>query len=251
MSASTLPEGARGDIQPAMQRRLAQLHSAMGSEANAPVPICAGIDAQTRPSDGGTTTGSHDAPKKPWTARPMLLMGGLLLLGLVTAALSQRQSVASETAEQPPVAAPQTTRGTPAALVPAALVPATTPSQDDAIRDTLERWRLDWSRRDVPAYLAHYSDRFEPAEGIARAEWEAKRRQAILQRPAIRVEVADLSIDYPNEQEARVRFRQTYLSGRYQENAQPKTLRLLREDGGWRIAGEWQGAGPVETLRKP
>jgi hypothetical protein len=138
-------------------------------------------------------------------------------------------------------------------LAPAAVTPApvAAPSEDNAIRDTVERWRLDWSRRDVPAYLAHYSDRFEPAEGIARAEWEAKRRQAILQRPAIRVEVADLSIDYPDEQEARVRFRQTYLSGRYQENAQPKTLRLLREDGGWRIAGEWQGAGPVETPRKP
>ncbi len=251
MSFSTRPEGARGDVQPAMQRRLAQLHTAMGSEANAPVPMCAAAGAQAMQPLGGTSTGTNDALNKRWITQPVLLMGGLLLLGLVTAALSQRQRVASETAERPPVEAPQTTRGSPAVVVPAALAPATKPSEDDAIRDTLERWRLDWSRRDVPAYLAHYSDRFEPAEGIARAEWEAKRRQAILQRPAIRVEVADLNIDYPNEQEARVRFRQTYLSGRYQENAQPKTLRLLREDGGWRIAGEWQGTGPAETSRKP
>ncbi len=251
MSFSTRPEGARGDVQPAMQRRLAQLHSAMGGEANAPVPMCDAAGAQAMQPPGGTTTGRYDAPKKPWITKPLLLMGGLLLLGLLISALSQRQNLASEPAERPPVETPQSTRSLPAAVVPAALAPATAPSQDDAIRDTLERWRLDWSRRDVPAYLAHYSDRFEPAEGIARAEWEAKRRQAILQRPAIRVEVADLSIEYANEQEARVRFRQTYLSGRYQENAQPKTLRLLRENGGWRIAGEWQGAGPVETPRKP
>ena len=46
-------------------------------------------------------------------------------------------------------------------------------------------------------------------------------------------------------------FHQSYLSGRYQETNQPKTLHLMREDGHWRIAGEWQGEGPTEAARKP
>lgn len=101
------------------------------------------------------------------------------------------------------------------------------------------------------AYLAHYSTRFKPAGGIGRTDWEAQRRQALLNRPAIRVEVQGLRIERPNAQEARVHFHQSYLSGRYQETDQPKTLHLMREDGHWRIAGEWQGEGPTEAARKP
>lgn len=248
MPASHLPQGARGDVQPAMQRRLAQLHSAMGSGGDTPLSARGTTTALSPQSPGAGTLDARVTSRVPLPAKPLVLMGGLLLLGLMAGALSQRQSAASEMAERPPSEAVQARSP---ALPPVTAAPATAPSEDDAIRDTLERWRLDWSRRDVAAYLDHYSARFEPATGISRSEWAKQRQQALLHRPAIRIELQDLRIERPNPQEARVRFLQTYLSGRYQENAQPKTMRLLREEGGWRIAGEWQGTGPAQTQPKP
>ena len=45
MSTVILPDGHRGDLQPAMQRRLAQLQSAMGEAADAPATTVAGTRA--------------------------------------------------------------------------------------------------------------------------------------------------------------------------------------------------------------
>lgn len=234
-----------------MQRRLAQLHSAMGDGTTAMEPLGPADAPQVPPPRIGVDAGARDVPKKPWATRPLWLMAALLLAGFVIGALSQRQSSASEPLERNPIEAMSTAQASSSTPVSPVEPAATTPSEDDAIRDMLERWRLDWSRRDVPAYLGHYSTQFEPATGIARAQWAEQRQQALLNRPAIRIEMQDLRIERPNPQEARVHFLQTYLSGRYQENAQPKTLRLLQEDGGWRIAGEWQGSGPAQTPSKP
>jgi hypothetical protein len=253
MSTAPLPDGNRGDLQPAMQRRLAQLQSAMGTTTDAPSVSAPAHSAPAPQAHGQVTTNAQTTPKNPVTAKHLFPLSGLLALGLVAGFWSQGDGNASATASAPRAQAPVVTPAQ--ALAPTspaqAPAPVAAPSDDEAIRDTLERWRLDWSRRDVPAYLAHYSSRFEPAGGVGRADWEAQRRQALLNRPAIRVEVQDLLIERPNDQEARVRFRQTYLSGRYQETNQPKTLRLLREDGSWRIAGEWQGDGPTATTRRP
>lgn len=83
----------------------------------------------------------------------------------------------------------------------------------------------------MPACRDQYSTRFKHAGGIGRADWEVQQRQALLNRPTIRVEVQDLRIARPNEQQARVHIHQTDLSSRHQETGQPKTLYLLREDG--------------------
>lgn len=250
MSTVPLPNGYRSDLQPALQRRLAQLHSAMGSAAEGPTTI---VDCPSAPAflaQGPSAVGAPARPTKPWVAKCLFHLGGLLALGLVAAVVTQGERKATTTEATP------ATTGVPAktpalASAPAVSTPAAAPSEDEAIRDTLERWRLDWSRRDVPAYLAHYSPEFQPAGGIDRAMWEAQRRQALLNRPAIRVEIQGQRIERSNDQEARVHFRQTYLSGRYQEMDQPKTLYLRREDGRWRIAGEWQGDGPSATAHKP
>lgn len=247
MSTAPLPDGHRSDLQPALQRRLAQLHCAMGSAADAPTTTVAAPSAPASQAPGCSAVSALATPTKPWIAKRLFLLGGLLALGLVAAVVAQGERTASTTG-----AITGTPAKTPAlALAPVVPAPAAAPSEDEAIRDTLERWRLDWSRRDVPTYLAHYSPQFQPAGGIDRATWEAQRRQALLNRPAIRVEIQAPRIERSNDQAARVHFRQTYLSGRYQETDQPKTLHLRREDGRWRIAGEWQGDGPSATTRKP
>lgn len=243
-----LPGGNRGDLQPAMQRRLAQLHCAMGGAPDAPATTFEDTRATESQAPNPLAMNIQATQNKPLADRYLFPLGGLLALGLMAGVLSQGERTASATETAPYAQAPAKTQFP--SLAPAAPTPAAAPSDEEAIRDTLERWRLDWSRRDVPAYLAHYSSRFEPAAGVGRADWEAQRRQALLNRPAIRVEVQDLHIERPNAQAARVRFRQTYLSGRYQETDQPKTLHLLREGGRWRIAGEWQGDDPTEAAGK-
>lgn len=143
----------------------------------------------------------------------------------------------------------------PADPTPAPVLAATKPAQaaldEQQIRDTLETWRLDWSRRDVGAYLKHYSPSFVPADGQSRAEWEASRRKNISSRPAIRVEVNDLRIEPLDQDQIRLSFLQNYISGTYQETAQPKTLRLVRAGTDWLIVGEWQGPEPVSAAKSP
>lgn len=255
MSTAPQPDGNRGDLQPAMQRRLAQLQSAMGTPPpDAPaVPVPPHSAPATLAHDQVATNGHTTPKKKPGTTKHLLALSGLLALGLVAAFWSRGEGKAPATASVPRAEAPVETPAQALTQSPPAQEPTSVaaPSDDEAIRDMLERWRLDWSRRDVPAYLAHYSTQFEPAAGIDRGAWAIQRQKALLNRPAIRIEVQDLRIEHPSPQEARVRFLQTYLSGRYQENAQPKTLRLLHENGNWRIAGEWQGPGPEKAQTKP
>jgi adhesin transport system outer membrane protein len=155
--------------------------------------------------------------------------------------------------------APQTAPVVASQPVPVATAPVATapppPAQplldEQQVRDTLETWRLDWSRRDVDAYLKHYSPAFVPANGQSRAEWEALRRKNITSRPAIRVEVNGLRIEALDPDQFRLQFLQNYISGTYLETAQPKTLRMARSGKDWLIVGEWQGKEPASAARKP
>lgn len=130
-------------------------------------------------------------------------------------------------------------------------MPAPAPADEKGVRDMINTWRLDWSRRDVAAYLSHYSQSFVPVGGQTRAEWESARQRNISSRPAIRVEVDDLRVEPLDDKHVRLSFLQNYISGSYQERAQPKTMLLVREDMGWKIAGEWQGTPPQSLAKKP
>lgn len=152
--------------------------------------------------------------------------------------------------QAPAVAIPATARTAPVGEVSAATL--VHPVLDEQqIRDALENWRLDWSRRDVDAYLKHYSPSFMPANDQTRAEWETTRRKSISSRPAIRVEVNDLRIEPLDAQQVRLSFLQNYISGTYQETAQPKTMRLVLGNSGWQIVGEWQGPEPKSPSKNP
>ena len=102
----------------------------------------------------------------------------------------------------------------------------------------VEAWRLAWSRSDVNAYLGHYSARFVPANGQPPAQWTASRRKVIGARTDIQVNTHDLRIQRIDDRSMNVSFLQDYAAGNYRETAQPKVLRLSREDTGWRIVSE-------------
>lgn len=133
----------------------------------------------------------------------------------------------------------------------ASVAPAPIPTDDDQIRELIENWRSAWAGRDVDAYLAYYGADFTPANGQKHDEWAAARRKNISTRSSIAVATNDLTLERLDAQRMKARFLQDYASGDYRETAQAKTLLLVRNETGWKIAGEWQGEAPASVLGKP
>jgi ketosteroid isomerase-like protein len=260
-----------GPSQPdaAMQRRLAQLRTAMGDAPEPETRRESTVATDLPPPDTAPATTSSG---RHWPA--------LLLLGVASlaAAWALRPQADTDTmATSAPMAATPTPTATPAAaalvaapppptetpvvaadLAPAivaANTPATEPPAaevqpvlvppDQQVLRTVEAWREDWAQRDMMAYLDHYGEDFTPAGGVSRREWIASRYRNVGGRQAIEVQIQALKVESLSGDRARVSFLQDYTSGSYRETAQPKTLDLVRDaDDRWRIVGEWQGEPP-------
>jgi len=255
------PGGESSAVDPAAQRadhtalhhRLALLRTAIG-EPEPPSFASAATAHMPTPAVKPLRTSHRSA-----TA---LMVSVVLMAGLIWWVTSNGPLVTHGTVPSDAIRAPKPTHlaenPTPVAAAAAGTAPPTSktmpapaPVDEQGVRDMINTWRLDWSRRDVAAYLSHYSQSFVPAGGQTRAEWESARQRNITSRPAIRVEVEDLRVEPLDDKHVRLSFLQNYLSGSYQERAQPKTMLLVREDMGWQIAGEWQGTPPLSLAKKP
>lgn len=102
----------------------------------------------------------------------------------------------------------------------------------------LQSWAEAWSRRDVEAYLAFYSEGFQPSEG--REAWEAKRRERLGITDSIRVQIQEPRIRTLPAGDAEVVFRQVYSAGETRL-ATRKRVVLRREVPGWKILSEEAG----------
>ncbi|MCB1963116.1 MAG: ankyrin repeat domain-containing protein [Rhodocyclaceae bacterium] len=124
---------------------------------------------------------------------------------------------------------------TPAQAVATTTPPA--PDPRDAIRARVHAWADAWSRKDMPAYLAHYDTAFTPEDGLAPAAWTQQRTRRIAgKRGAIAVALRDLTVTYAGRT-AQVRFEQHYRSANYREVSR-KQLDLVLRDGQWCIVRE-------------
>jgi hypothetical protein len=120
--------------------------------------------------------------------------------------------------------------------------PAATATQTEAqVRDLIERWRQAWSRRDVQAYLTLYSNQFVPAKGSSMKEWAENRRKNFLGVSSISVKLHAIRLTPIDDKRVSVSLIQDYVSDRYTELGQPKTLVLIREGKDWRIVSEREG----------
>jgi uncharacterized protein (TIGR02246 family) len=115
-------------------------------------------------------------------------------------------------------------------------------------RALIDRWRQAWASRDVDAYLGCYSADFQPIDGQSRSGWAAARRKKLSTPADINLQVRDIRFEHVTSDRLRAVFLQDYASGSYRETARPKTLLLSRQDGDWRIAGEWQGMPPASAV---
>ena len=114
--------------------------------------------------------------------------------------------------------------------------PAAAPSGESDITRAVQSWASAWSRKDVKAYLASYSNDFQTPNGMSRKAWETERTQRIDKPGKLQVNVEDLKVSL-NGDKATVKFRQHYTSATLKSSAS-KTLVLVRSGNRWLIQQE-------------
>lgn len=107
-----------------------------------------------------------------------------------------------------------------------------------AVEKAINAWAKAWEQQNMPAYYAAYSNQFDP-QGSSLAAWKAERKDRIVGKPSITLQVDDLKISVQGDR-ATAKFRQYYASGGYKATTR-KTLRLQQEGGKWRIIREDTG----------
>lgn len=104
-----------------------------------------------------------------------------------------------------------------------------------AIESAIDAWAYAWVHQNMDGYYAAYSSKFAPNKGDL-SSWKAERRDRILSKQTITLDVNDLKISV-NGSRATARFRQNYSADNYKDSTL-KTLELQREGDKWLIVRE-------------
>ena len=105
------------------------------------------------------------------------------------------------------------------------------------VAEAVQRWARAWAQREVDAYAAAYEPDFKGTAGAgSHAAWFAQRRERILSKRKIEVEVSDLKIDLRGSQ-AEVRFTQRYRGDELRATNR-KRLLLVQQGSAWLIREE-------------
>jgi tetratricopeptide (TPR) repeat protein len=120
--------------------------------------------------------------------------------------------------------------------------PAPPPAADAAaeVLKAVDSWAQAWSSKDVQAYLSHYAQDFDPPGKQSRTDWEKLRRARIEAPKTISVSIDSPKVTMEGSDAARVSFRQTYHSDRFNGTSN-KTLVMTRTNGRWQILEEQGG----------
>lgn len=115
-------------------------------------------------------------------------------------------------------------------------------SNDDAreVQAAVRAWAAAWERKDMNAYLAAYVPGFKGSDGSASA-WQSNRRQRILGKSRISLELSGVTVELLPGNAAKVSFRQDYVADHVKASS-PKVLELVRRDGKWLIRKESVGS---------
>lgn len=202
--------------------------------ARSPVPAAAEPEPPAEPAPAP----EPEPEPKPEPA-PTATQAELLPVPETPATTAQRSA-------PPPQSRPEPVR--PAQVTPpvdaaAETATAVAPAADDSTATRRELvqmvrdWAAAWSAQDVPAYLDHYADNFNPGDGMSRAEWAELRRTRLTSPAYIQVELRDIQVQQIGSDNARVRFWQTYNSDTYGDEVM-KTLLLVKSANRWQITEE-------------
>jgi Flp pilus assembly protein TadD/ketosteroid isomerase-like protein len=100
-------------------------------------------------------------------------------------------------------------------------------------------WAKAWTNQDMSAYLGAYGKDFNPPGKQSRDVWEKERRQRIVGKSNISVQVENLSVTV-NANKAIAKFRQNYKSNALDISSR-KTLDLVKSGNHWVIVRESTG----------
>ena len=136
---------------------------------------------------------------------------------------------------------PATSSSTAAAPAASAAAPIAPRTNDDtrAVTAAVQSWASAWSRKDMANYVGAYVRDFKGSDASASA-WQSNRRERIISKRRISVEVSGLKIDIVKDV-AKVSFRQAYSADLLRVSSQ-KTLELEQRSGKWLIRKESTGS---------
>lgn len=126
---------------------------------------------------------------------------------------------------------------TPAASPEPSSPPAGSGDSRQAIDDVLSRWAKAWSAQDFPAYLAVYSNDYQPAGETSMAQWIREQKSRVTTPRSVAVSVSDVQITPDGADRARATFEEHYRAPGSDREATRHML-FVREDGAWRIRRE-------------
>ncbi len=110
-------------------------------------------------------------------------------------------------------------------------------AESEELIKAVNAWASAWSRKDVPAYLAHYAKDFKTPKGEARGDWEKARKQRISAPKKIEVGIESPKVNISGDNAASVSFRQIYRSDVIKTSG-TKTLVMVKANGKWLIREE-------------
>jgi len=113
-------------------------------------------------------------------------------------------------------------------------------ASESEINSFLTEWAEAWSSKNISAYLAKYSTNFKTPNGESFSDWQESRKNRILGKDGISLEVSEPKILRKGDSFAQVNFKQKYTSNKLSQISS-KTL-ILRKDGSiWLIEQEYSG----------
>lgn len=137
--------------------------------------------------------------------------------------------------QKPQPTEPEVPKPVPAPVTPP---PAPTPNLAcEAISPSIQAWIKAWNQKNLGAYLANYSEKFVPAMGLNRAQWEGLRKKRVNKQGDINAVLSDIRTTRCEGNLAEVSFSQEYGSVDYRDTVE-KTLALELVNGQWKILKE-------------
>ena len=110
---------------------------------------------------------------------------------------------------------------------------------EQEVISAVEAWAKAWASKDMASYLGSYDPNFVPPGKKSRKAWESERRDRIVSKSSISVDVSEFEVQV-NDTTAMATFRQNYKAGALVANSR-KTLEMSRKSGRWLITKENSG----------
>ena len=108
----------------------------------------------------------------------------------------------------------------------------------EVVAAKVKHWANAWGNRDVEGYLAHYSDTYQPGDGLTHQQWLAQRRLRLGRQSVAEIEITGLRILREGQDRATAQFTQNFNSVGFNEVGTVKELEMRRVGDGWKIIGE-------------